>query len=85
MPLRTTNQWWGTVLDCPDAPELARFYSRLLGWTIFSEEPDWADLAPSKDAGYNLAFATEPRLRPPGLADRGRAAADDGAPRLRGR
>ncbi len=60
MPLRTTNQWWGTVLDCPDAPELARFYSRLLGWTIFTEEPDWADLAPSKDAGYNLAFATEP-------------------------
>ncbi len=50
----------GVVLDAPDARELAHFYQRLLGWQIFNESDGWVDLAPSKDAGYNLAFATEP-------------------------
>ena len=59
MALRTNKTWWGTVLDAPDGPELARFYARLLGWRIFNESAGWADLAPSEDAGYNLAFATE--------------------------
>lgn len=59
MVFRTKKQWFGVVLDAPDAPALAHFYARLLGWKIFDESPDWADLAPSKDAGYNLAFATE--------------------------
>jgi len=59
MALRTRTQWWGVVLDAPDARELAHFYARLLGWRIFNEADDWADLAPSEDAGYNLAFATE--------------------------
>lgn len=65
MVLRTTKRWFGVVLDAPDARELARFYERLLGWQIFNSSEEWADLAPSKDAGYNLAFATEPRyVRP---------------------
>jgi len=65
MVLRTKSQWWGVVLDAPDARELARFYQRLLGWRIFNESADWVDLAPSEDAGYNLAFATEPHyVRP---------------------
>ncbi|MGA8117499.1 MAG: VOC family protein [Actinocatenispora sp.] len=59
MALRTKTTWFGVVLDAPDARELARFYARLLGWRIFNESPGWADLAPSEDAGYNLAFATE--------------------------
>lgn len=59
MALRTKTSWWGVALDAPNAPELARFYARLLGWTIFNESPGWVDLAPSKDAGYNLAFQTE--------------------------
>lgn len=59
MPLRTKAQWWGVVLDAPDAPELAHFYARLLGWTIFNESPGGVDLAPSETAGYNLGFATE--------------------------
>ncbi|MGZ5416376.1 MAG: VOC family protein [Nocardioides sp.] len=59
MPLRRKTTWFGVVLDAPDGPELARFYARLLGWTIFNESPGWADLAPSADAGYNLAFASE--------------------------
>ncbi len=59
MALRTKSHWIGVALDAPDARELARFYQRLLDWTIFSDQPDWVTLAPSKKAGYNLAFQTE--------------------------
>lgn len=59
MALRTKSTWWGVALDAPDARELARFYARLLGWKIFGDSPEWVTLAPSQDAGYNLAFATE--------------------------
>jgi predicted enzyme related to lactoylglutathione lyase len=59
MPLRSKATWFGVVLDAPDASELARFYAELLGWRIFNQSEGWADLAPSEDAGYNLAFATE--------------------------
>jgi hypothetical protein len=59
MPLRTRNTWFGVVLDAPSASELAHFYERLLGWTVFADEPGWATLAPSEDGGYNLGFATE--------------------------
>lgn len=72
MALRTTKHWWGVVLDAPDAPELARFYAKLLGWRIFREEENWAVLAPSDDAGYNLAFQTEPNyVRPVWPANEG--------------
>lgn len=65
MPLRTSTHWFGVVLDCPDASELAHFYERLLGWTIFKDTPQWATLAPSAEAGYNLAFQQEPHyVRP---------------------
>jgi predicted enzyme related to lactoylglutathione lyase len=65
MPLRTTSTWWGVVLDAPDGRTLARFYERLLGWTFFDDPPGGAALAPSKTAGYNLAFQTEPNyVRP---------------------
>jgi catechol 2,3-dioxygenase-like lactoylglutathione lyase family enzyme len=59
MPLRTTKHWFGVVLDCPDASELAHFYERLLGWTLFTDTPGWATLAPTAEAGYNLAFQQE--------------------------
>lgn len=65
MTLRTSATWFGIVLDAPDARELADFYQRLLGWTIFNAADDWVDLAPSQDAGYNLAFATEPHYARP--------------------
>ena len=60
MPLRTSKTWWGVQLDASDGLELARFYQRLLGWQIFHESPDGAALAPSEDAGYNLAFESNP-------------------------
>ena len=47
-----------TVLDSPDARELAKFYERLLGWPRDEDEPDWVTLrAPGGGAG--LAFQTE--------------------------
>lgn len=65
MALRTTKHWFGVVLDAPDARALAHFYERLLGWTIFDDKDGWATLAPTKEAGYNLAFATEPNYERP--------------------
>ncbi|HET8598923.1 MAG TPA: VOC family protein [Segeticoccus sp.] len=59
MPLRRMTGWFGIVLDAPDPRALAHFYERLLGWTVFDEADDWCSLAPSKDAGYNLAFQRE--------------------------
>jgi catechol 2,3-dioxygenase-like lactoylglutathione lyase family enzyme len=47
-----------TVLDSPDARELAYFYRRLLGWEIPTDEPGWVTLrAPGGGAG--LSFQTE--------------------------
>jgi len=60
MALRTKTHWFGVVLDAADARELAHFYQRLLGWRIFDESDEWVTLAPSEDAGYNLAFQREP-------------------------
>ncbi len=65
MPLRTTKHWFGVVLDSPDARELGHFYERLLGWRIFGETDEWVTLAPSAEAGYNLAFQVDPNyVRP---------------------
>ncbi|MDO3705425.1 VOC family protein [Micromonospora sp. C28SCA-DRY-2] len=53
-----------TVLDSPDARELAGFYERLFGWSRDDDEPDWVTLrAPGGGAG--LSFQTEPNyVRP---------------------
>jgi catechol 2,3-dioxygenase-like lactoylglutathione lyase family enzyme len=65
MPLRTTKHWFGVVLDCPDASELAHFYRDLTGWTVYKDTPEWATLAPDETSGYNLAFQQEPNyVRP---------------------
>jgi predicted enzyme related to lactoylglutathione lyase len=47
-----------TVLDAPDARELALFYQRLLGWEIGRDEGDWVTLRPP-DGGAGLSFQTE--------------------------
>jgi len=47
-----------TVLDAPDARELAAFYQRLLGWEIEQEEDDWVVIRSADDSG-RLAFQTE--------------------------
>lgn len=65
MPLKRTTPWFGVVLDAPDASELAHFYERLLGWTLYKDTAEWATLAPDETSGYNLAFQREPHyVRP---------------------
>ncbi|NUR09115.1 MAG: VOC family protein [Nocardioidaceae bacterium] len=56
MPLPVQQPWFGVVLECEDASALAHFYQRLLGWELFTDTEGWATLAPSRAAGYNLAF-----------------------------
>ena len=66
MPLRTPGTtWFGVVLECEDASTLAQFYQRLLGWQIFKDTKEWATLAPSETAGYNLAFQRDEDYQPP--------------------
>jgi catechol 2,3-dioxygenase-like lactoylglutathione lyase family enzyme len=51
-------QLTATVLDAPDPRALARFYSRLLGWPIGRDEPDWVTLRPPA-GGPGLSFQHE--------------------------
>jgi predicted enzyme related to lactoylglutathione lyase len=59
MSLRRRTTWWGVVLDAPDGPALAEFYARLLGWQTFGDDAGFRSVAPTPDAGYNLACQTE--------------------------
>ncbi len=47
-----------TTLSTPDPPALARFYARLLGWEIGTDEPDWVTLR-NPDGGIGLGFHVE--------------------------
>lgn len=58
------HDWWGVVLEAPDAPALAHFYATLLGWEISSEKPDYATVGPPDGVTY-LAFNTSPEYVPP--------------------
>lgn len=53
-----------TVLDAPDAPALASFYERLLGWKRVADEPEWVTLHPP-DGGSGLSFQAEPNFVAP--------------------
>ena len=61
MALTTKAHWFGVVLNSPDPKALAGFYQRLLGWTLYPSDDgsDFVSLAPSEEAGYNLAFQRE--------------------------
>jgi len=57
-------QLTATVLGAPDPRKLADFYSRLLGWPIGRDDPDWATLRPP-GGGAGLSFQLEPaHVRP---------------------
>jgi catechol 2,3-dioxygenase-like lactoylglutathione lyase family enzyme len=63
-PRDARHDYWGAVLEAPDARELARFYVALLGWEIYSEEPSFVSVAPSDGVAY-LGFQTSPEyVRP---------------------
>ncbi|GGL61624.1 glyoxalase [Streptomyces fumigatiscleroticus] len=50
-----------TVLDAPDAQELAWFYRQLLDWPVKEDGADWVMLAPP-EGGAGLSFQTEPHF-----------------------
>ena len=56
--------WWGVVLDAPDAPALAHFYSDLLGWEISGESPEDAALSPSSGVAYLAIQTSADYVRP---------------------
>ncbi|RZU37608.1 catechol 2,3-dioxygenase-like lactoylglutathione lyase family enzyme [Streptomyces sp. BK022] len=58
------HDWWGVVLETPDPPALAHFYSELLGWEITKEDPDGAAVAPAESVGY-IAFQLSDGYIPP--------------------
>ncbi len=60
--------WWGVVLEAPNAPELAHFYSDLLGWEISKESPKGAALAPANGVAY-LAIQTNENYERPTWPD----------------
>jgi catechol 2,3-dioxygenase-like lactoylglutathione lyase family enzyme len=58
------KDWWGVVLDAPDAPALAHFYSDLLGWEISGESPEDAALSPTSGVAYLAIQTSEGYVRP---------------------
>lgn len=46
------------MIGTPDPRGLARFYAEVLGWTIQSDEEDWATIAPERAHVY-LGFQLE--------------------------
>lgn len=52
------------TLSSPDPPALARFYARLLGWEIGTEEPGWVTLR-NPAGGVDLGFHIEDHYAPP--------------------
>jgi catechol 2,3-dioxygenase-like lactoylglutathione lyase family enzyme len=63
-PRESRHDYWGVVLDCPDAQSLARFYATMLDWEIGTDRPDWATVAPRDGVAY-LGFQPSPEYVPP--------------------
>jgi catechol 2,3-dioxygenase-like lactoylglutathione lyase family enzyme len=63
-PRESRHDYWGAVLEAPDAAALARFYGELLGWEFVSEEPSFATVAPPDGVAY-LGFQTSPEYVEP--------------------
>ena len=61
---RTKTDWWGVVLEAPDGPALARFYSGLLGWPIAKQDAHSAAIGVPGTSSY-LSFDSSPGYEPP--------------------
>ena len=69
---RSQAEWWGVVLDAPDARELAAFYRRLLGWAVEQDEPGWMKLsAPGGGPGLAAVALDRRAGAPPPAGARG--------------
>lgn len=58
------HDYWGVVLDAPDAHALARFYHDLLGWPIAKEDPGGAALLPPDGVTYLAIQTNDHYVRP---------------------
>lgn len=61
---RAKTDWWGVVLEAPDAHALASFYSRLLGWPISVQQDEGAAIQVPGTSSY-LSFDNSPDYTPP--------------------
>lgn len=52
IPRKERHDYWGIVIEAPDAHALAQFYARLLGWEVASQSEDGAALLPPDGVGY---------------------------------
>jgi catechol 2,3-dioxygenase-like lactoylglutathione lyase family enzyme len=59
----------GVALECPDPAALADFYSRVTGWPIVYDDPDWYSVGESRDADLHLSFQRAPGYQPPTWPD----------------
>ena len=53
------HDWWGVVLEAPDAHALGSFYAQLLGWELSKDELGDAAVAPPEGVAY-IGFQTSP-------------------------
>lgn len=58
------TDWWGVVLDTTDVGVLARFYSQLRGWSIWSEGENGAALDLGEGVAYLSIQRNEGYVRP---------------------
>ena len=58
------SDWWGVVIEAPDASALARFYSELLGWEISKQDTDGAAMGPAGGVAYLAIQSCPDYVRP---------------------
>jgi catechol 2,3-dioxygenase-like lactoylglutathione lyase family enzyme len=58
------HDWWGVVLEASDSRRLARFYSDLLGWPIYSQSDEGAALDSGEGVAYLSFQDADPYVRP---------------------
>lgn len=56
-PRESRHDYWGVVLETPDAAVLGQFYAELLDWELASEDPSFATVGPPDGVAY-LGFQT---------------------------
>ncbi len=61
---RSKTDWWGVVLEAPDAHALADFYAALLGWPVSVREENGAAIQVPGTSSY-LSFDNSPDYIPP--------------------
>jgi catechol 2,3-dioxygenase-like lactoylglutathione lyase family enzyme len=62
---RTSEHWWGVVIDAPDPLALARFYADLMDWKIVKAEDNFVGIAPMGDHIEYFAFQRSPEYVAP--------------------